>query len=188
MDDIVLCRHGESETATAGVVGGDADLTAAGQAQAHRLGRNLAQRPIDVCFTSPAARARQTAALALEGRHVPQTILPDLADIDFGAFSGMPLEEYRAWIAARAPTEAPPAGESRVETLRRFCRAYRTLLERAEAHVLVVAHGLTLSALTDDRPQPIVAGVRYGTSLHLTRDEFATKVARLERWCEAPAW
>jgi hypothetical protein len=119
---------------------------------------------------------------------VPRAILPDLADIDFGAFAGRPLEEYRAWIATRAPTEPPPEGESRLETLRRFCRAYRTLLERAETHVLVVAHGLTLTALTDDPPRPIVTGVPYGRSLQLTHAGFAKAVARLERWCKAPAW
>jgi broad specificity phosphatase PhoE len=188
MDDVVLVRHGESETAAAGVVGGDAPLTALGREQARQAGRALAGRPFDACFTSPARRARETAALVLEGHDVPQTVLPELADIDFGEFAGGLLEEYRAWIAAHDPAEPPPAGESRVDTLRRFCRAYRSLLERAEAHVLVVAHGLTLSALTDDPPQPSVAGVPYGSSLELTRDELTTAVARLERWCEAPAW
>jgi hypothetical protein len=66
--------------------------------------------------------------------------------------------------------------------------AYRLVLGRAEPHVLVVAHGLTLSALADERPRPTVAGVPYGASLRLTRGELATEVARLERWCEAPAW
>ena len=184
MDDVVLVRHGESETAAAGVVGGDAGLTARGREQA----RALAGREFDVCLTSPARRACETAALALEGRDVSQAVLPELADIEFGEFTGKPLPEYRAWIASHDPAEAPPGGESRVDTLRRFCRAYRVLLERPEAHLLVVAHGLTLSALTDDPPQPSVAGVPYGSSLELTRAELESAVARLERWCQAPAW
>jgi len=188
MDDVVLVRHGESETAAAGVVGGDAALTEAGREQARKAGRALAERPFDVCFTSPAARARETAELVLEGRDVAQTVLPELADIEFGVFTGAPLQEYRLWIAAHDPAEAPPDGESRVDTLRRLCRAYQALLDRAERHLLVVAHGLTLSALTDDPPQPSVAGVQYGSSLALTRAELETAVARLERWCEAPAW
>lgn len=188
MDNVVLVRHGESETAAAGVVGGDAALTETGRGQACKAARALAQRPFDVCFTSPALRAQETAQLVLEGREVPQIVLSGLADIDFGSFSGEPLPEYRAWIAAHDPAEAPPGGESRVDTLRRFCQAYRALLARAEAHLLVVAHGLTLSALTDDPPQPSVAGVPYGSSLGLTHAELATAVARLERWCEAPAW
>lgn len=184
MDDVVLLRHGESETAAAGLVGGDTPLTARGREQA----RAAAAGAFDVCFTSPALRARETASLALEGRGVPQTVLPELRDIEFGDFAGRPLRAYREWIAAHDPVEAPPGGESRVTTLRRFCRAYRRLLERPESHLLVVAHGLTLSALTDVPPQPSVAGVPYGSSLELTRDELAAAVARLERWCEAPAW
>jgi broad specificity phosphatase PhoE len=139
-------------------------------------------------LTSPALRAQETADLVLAGRNVSRAVLPDLADIEFGAFAGGSLREYRAWIAAHDPAERPPAGESRVDTLRRFCRAYRALLERVQSHLLVVAHGLTLSALTDDPPQPSVAGVPYGSSLELTRTELHTAVARLERWCEAPAW
>ena len=188
MDDVVFVRHGESETAAAGVVGGDAPLTAPGRDQAREVGRAFAERPFDLCLTSPARRARETAALVLEDRDVPQAVLPALADIEFGAFSARPLQEYRTWIAVHDPTEEPPGGESRVDTLRRLCGAYRALLERAEAHLLVVAHGLTLSALADDRPRPSVAGVPYGSSLELTGAELAAAVARLERWCEAPAW
>jgi broad specificity phosphatase PhoE len=188
MDDVVVCRHGESETAAAGVVGGDAPLTDLGRAQARELARALAERPFDVCFTSPARRARETAALVLEGRAVSQAVLPDLADIEFGELAGGSLGAYREWIVAHDPGEAPPGGESRVATLSRLCRAYRTLLARDEAHVLVVAHGIGLSALTDDPPQPVVAGVAYGSWLALTRAELADAVARLKRWCEAPAW
>jgi broad specificity phosphatase PhoE len=188
MDDVVLVRHGESETAAAGVVGGDAPLTAVGREQARVTGGALAGRPVEVCFTSPAVRARETAALMLEERDVRQTVVPDLADIDFGAFSGTSLPEYREWIAAHGPAEAPPGGESRVATLRRFCRVYRMLLEQAEAHLLVVAHGLTLSALVDDPPRPSVAGVPYGSSLELTCSELAAALARVEQWCDAPAW
>lgn len=188
MDDVVLARHGESETAARRVVGGDAPLTGVGQEQARSLGRRLAALPFDVCLTSGALRARETAALALVGRNVPCEVLEELGDIDFGVFEGGSLEEYRAWIASHPPDEPAPAGESRADTVRRFVRAYRSVLERAESHVLVVAHGLTLSALTDERPRHTVAGVAYGSSIHLTHDELSTEVARLERWCEAPAW
>ena len=188
MDDVVLARHGESETSARRVVGGDAPLTGVGQEQARNLGRGLAPFPVDVCLTSGALRAKETAAIALAGRDVPCEVVGDLGDIDFGVFEGGSLEEYRAWIAAHPPDEAPPGGESRVATLRRFVRAYRTVLARPEPHVLVVAHGLMLSALTDERPQPTVAGVAYGSSIRLTHDELETQVARLERWCEAPSW
>ncbi|HZR94867.1 MAG TPA: histidine phosphatase family protein [Gaiellaceae bacterium] len=188
MDDVVLCRHGESVTAAAGVVGGDAPLTATGREQARALGRELSSFPFDVCIASGAIRARETASLALAGRDVPCEIDEAFGDIDFGAFAGGALDRYREWIASHAPTDAPPGGESRVATLRRFGRAYRSLLARSERHVLVVAHGLTLTALTEERPRPVVAGVPYGSWLKLGAEDLEARLARLERWCDAPAW
>jgi broad specificity phosphatase PhoE len=188
MDEVVLARHGESETAARGVVGGDAPLTERGRALAATLGAELAQLRFDVCVTSGARRALETAELALAGRRVPHEVLPALGDIDFGGLDGRPLAEYRAWVAGHAPADAPDGGESRVTTLRRFCGAYRALLGRSEPHVLVVAHGLTLAALTDAKPRPVVAGVSYGSWIRLTRAELEAAVARLERWCEAPSW
>jgi probable phosphoglycerate mutase len=188
MDDVVLARHGESETAAHGVVGGDTPLTARGRAQAEALASELAALPFDVCITSAARRALETADVALAGRAVRREVAAVLGDIEFGELDGRPLDEYRAWIAARPPDAAPRGGESRVATLRRLCGAYRALLHRREQHVLVVAHGLTLAALTDETPRPVVAGVPYGSWIRLTRPELEAALARLERWCEAPSW
>jgi broad specificity phosphatase PhoE len=188
MDDAVLVRHAESDAAARRVVGGDTPLSDRGRAQARALGSDLAGLPFDVCLTSGARRAVETADLALAGRPVRREVVSDLSDIAFGWFEGRPLDEYRDWVASHAPDESPPGGESRVDTLRRFCRAYRAILERPESHVLVVAHGLTLSALADSTPRPLLAGVPYASSLHLTRAALESAVARVEHWCQAPSW
>jgi alpha-ribazole phosphatase len=188
MDEVVLARHGESETSARGLVGGDAPLTETGRAQARELGLALAPLALEVCLTSRSRRARETAELALAGRDVARELLPDLDDIDFGSFAGQQLEEYRAWIAGHPPTLPPPGGESRVETLRRFARGFRAVLARPERIVLVVAHGLALRAVRDERPQPEVTGVPYGSWIRLSRAELEDGVARLDAWCDAPAW
>src|SRR5690348_3797437 len=103
MDDVVLARHGESETAARGVVGGDAPLTERGRDEAAALGVELGAVQFDVCLTSAALRARETADIALEGRAVPREVVSELADIDFGDLDGRPLGEYREWIGAHAP-------------------------------------------------------------------------------------
>jgi hypothetical protein len=54
--------------------------------------------------------------------------------------------------------------------------------------VLVVAHGLTLSALADERPRPVVSGVPYGSALALDRARLEAAVAGVEEWCKAPGW
>ena len=188
MDEIALARHGESEAAANGLVGGDTPLTPGGRDEARVLGERLRSLPVDICVTSKAARARETATIALEGRDVPVIVDAELGDIQFGDFEGQPLAAYRQWIAAHDPAEAPPGAESRVETLRRFVRAFRRLLERRERVVLVVAHGLTVRSVLDPGPQPVVAGTPYGGLVILAAAEFEHAVQRLERWCESPAW
>jgi len=188
MDELVLARHGESETSARAIVGGDEPLTERGRQQARALGAKLSSFPLEVCLTSAALRARETAELALQARDVPVEVVPELGDIRFGAFDGSPLAEYRHWVAAHPPTAAPPGGESRVETLRRFAHAFRSILARPEECVLVVAHGLTIRAALDRQPRPVVAGAHYAHAERLTRATFEQAVRRLERWCESPAW
>jgi broad specificity phosphatase PhoE len=188
MDELAVARHGESEASAAGIVGGDTPLTAKGIEEARALGEQLRSVAIDVCVTSRARRAHETAAVALEGRNVGFEVDEDLGDIRFGSFEGRSLADYRAWVESHAPDEAPPDGESRADTIRRFVRAFRRLLERDEQSILVVAHGLTLRSLVDPTPQPIVAGTPYGSYVQLDRAQFADAVERLERWYDAPAW
>jgi broad specificity phosphatase PhoE len=188
MDDVVIARHGESEASARGIVGGDSPLTDRGREQARELGERLAGQPLDLCLTSPRLRARRTAEIALAGRDLPHEVVPELADIDFGDFEGSSLEEYREWVRSHPPTEPAPGGESRVATLRRYAEAFRGLLAASERHVLVVAHGLTVRALLDERPRPVVANAPYADEFVLTRLELGQAVERLERWCESPSW
>jgi broad specificity phosphatase PhoE len=188
MDEIALARHGESETGARGLVGGDTGLTPRGRRQAHALAGELAPTTIDVCVTSSARRARHTAQIVLADRDVPIEVDPDFGEVAFGIFEGRPLDEYRTWIETHPPDASPPGGESRVGTLRRFARAFRGVLARRARLVLIVAHGLTLAAVVEPRPRPIVSGVPYGTLVRLGRDELEDAVSRLERWCNAPAW
>jgi 2,3-bisphosphoglycerate-dependent phosphoglycerate mutase len=188
MDELLLARHGESEAGASGRVGGDPPLTAAGRRQAEALAAQVASFPAEVCLTSGAVRARETAELALAGRDVPIEILRELGDVRFGSFEGGRLAEYREWVGSHPPSEEAPGGESRAGTLRRFAGAFRVVLSRPERHVFVVAHGLTIRALLDPRPQPVVAGAPYGGFVRLTRAQVESAVERLERWCEDPSW
>jgi broad specificity phosphatase PhoE len=173
MDELLLARHGESEAGASGRVGGDPPLTAAGRRQAEALAAQVASFPAEVCLTSGALRAPRQR---------------ELGDVRFGSFDGGRLAEYREWVGSHPPSEEAPRGESRAGTLRRFAGAFRVVLSRPESHVFVVAHGLTIRALLDPRPQPVVAGAPYGDSVRLTRAQVESAVERLERWCEDPSW
>ena len=197
MDGIILARHGESELSVVGRTNGDPGascaLTVVGREQARRLGQLLELDDLGLCVVSEFQRARETADLALEGREVPRLVLPDLNDIRFGEFEGRALTEYRAWAHAHGPEEtAPGGGDSRAETVRRYIRAYRTILARHEETILVVAHGLpvryVLDAVAARNPAAAVAQVPYAEPFRLRADELQVAVDRLAAWALSPAW
>ena len=192
-----LARHGESELSVKGLTNGDprvaCALTRAGRAEAKRLGEYLASEPIDLCATSEFERARETADLALAGRDVPRLVLPELNDIRFGRFEGCALTDYRAWAHSHGPEEeAPGGGESRAETIRRYVAAYRTILNRPEKVILVVAHGLpvryVLDALAGRLPAAKVEQIPYAEAFPVSAAELTAAVEQLERWTLEPAW
>lgn len=197
MRGAILARHGESDLSAVGRTNGDpavaVALTTTGREQARALGRMLTDEPIDLCVTSEFLRARETADLALEGREIPRLVLPELNDIRFGRFEGRALADYRAWARTHGPVEpAPGGGESRVDTVRRYARGYRTILARPEGTVLVVAHGLPirylLNAAAGSAPVPSIEQVGYAEPYPLDSAELAAAVERLEAWVDNPAW
>jgi probable phosphoglycerate mutase len=198
MERAILVRHGESEFSARSACNGDprapgGGLTERGRAQAAALGLLLADDPVDLGATTEFARTRETADLALAGRDVPRLVVPELNDIRFGRYEGLPLEEYRVWARAAPPDEAcPGGGESRAEAARRFASGYRTLLARPEETVLLVAHALpiryVLSALLERDPTAIVEPVEECEPYRVSAAQLDRAVDRLEAWASAPAF
>jgi broad specificity phosphatase PhoE len=194
---VILARHGESELSVVGRTNGDprtaCALTEAGREQARRLGELLAGDELGLCVVSEFQRAQETADLALAGREVPRFVMPELNDIRFGDFEGRALTEYRAWAHSHGPDEpAPGDGDSRAETVRRYIRAYRTILARPEKTILVVAHGLpvrhVLDAVEDNNPAAVVGQVPYADPFRLTAAGLAGAIDLLEAWVARPVW
>ena len=94
-----LVRHGVGAGAAAGMFLGKTDppLSPVGEAQARALAGPLAGLAPTRAFTSPLARGRRTAALALPA--LAAAVLPDLREIDFGRWEGRTF----AQIAAAEP-------------------------------------------------------------------------------------
>ena len=166
MTRLLLLRHGTTaETrraafpATSGARSEPAcaPLDRSGEAQAAALARLLP--PTDRCWSSLAARARQTA-LAVHG--APEAV-PDLAECDFGAWAGRTLEEAHALdpdglSAWWADPDAAPHGGERLADVR--ARAVRVLARAAGLGgvTLAVTHGgLIKSALLEVLGLPATA-------------------------------
>jgi probable phosphoglycerate mutase len=140
---LVLVRHGATAWNERGLCLGRKDLalSATGRAQAERLAAALSGEAFDRVFASPLSRALETARLL---GHEPEP-LPDLLEIDRGAWEGLPAGEIRrrypelhaAWYDD--PTGlAMPDGESFAALWDRAGRALE-LLGRG-GRVLAVAH------------------------------------------------
>jgi probable phosphoglycerate mutase len=140
----LLARHGESQLNVAGIVNADPardpGLSPNGEAEARELGRQVAAFELDLVVTSRFPRAQQTAAIALTGRSVPQVVVPELDDVRVGELEGRTLGDYRAWKQDRPRSDPFPGGESLEDAATRYAGAYRSLLDRPEAAVLVVCH------------------------------------------------
>jgi broad specificity phosphatase PhoE len=155
---LLMCRHAESEFNVTGIVNGDPTVRCAlserGREQARALGEELRSRRLDLCVTSEFERATQTAEIALAGRGVPVTVLPELNDPRLGVLEQTPLTGYLEWLRANDARARPEGGgESQIAVVERYCGAFELLLARDEAEVIVICHALPVAvALTIATP------------------------------------
>jgi probable phosphoglycerate mutase len=140
----VLTRHAHSTLNVEGRINGDPSvpvpLTEQGRKEAHRLGSQLAQLPLELCVHTRFARTRETADEILRGRDVPSVVEPLLDDIDVGELEGATIADYRAWKREHTRADPFPGGESLDDAARRYVRAFTRLLARTEQTILVVCH------------------------------------------------
>lgn len=154
---VYLVRHGATVVTAEDRFAGETDvpLSEEGRAQARALGARLAAEPIDAVYSSPLARAHETAALvaASHGREVVPRA--DLREMSHGRWEQMTRSEvetlypqdYARWEADPF-SFAPEGGETGLAVT---ARALPALLEVVGSHpegrVLVVSHKATIRLL-----------------------------------------
>jgi broad specificity phosphatase PhoE len=195
--NIILARHGESEYSARGLCNGDVTipvaLTERGRDEARRLGAALRDTPLELCVTSEFLRARETADIALTGRGLPRLVVPELNDPLVGRYEGAGIEDYRAWAASsHSAALLGPGGESRLSIVGRYARAFRILLARPEAVILVVCHSLPIAYAMEARagrtPAVRAPMAEHATAYPFTAEELAAAADLLETWAAHPTW
>ncbi len=138
--DIYIVQHGEKET-----TGGDPALSTVGVAQARLTGRYLATRRIELFYTSPLRRARQTAAIIADALGLVMRVDDRLRERMNWGDSSAPqtrddfLAEW-AW-ATRDRDFAPRSGDSSRAAGRRALSLLDEVTQRGGGTVALVAHG-----------------------------------------------
>ena len=149
---LVIMRHGQTDFNVdhryAGVL--DVPLNDEGRRQARRAGT---APDVELVHTSHLSRARETARICFP--QARQIVLPQLAEMNFGAFQGRTPDEmendaaYRTWVESWC-TLACPQGDSRDAYTRQVAEAVCDIVFAQKAadakRVVIVGHGGTIMA------------------------------------------
>lgn len=150
-----LLRHGEHNVQgkiCAGRMSGVV-LSDKGRGEAEAAARLLADAGIAAIYASPMERTRETAAIISEQLGgLPVTIRDDLAELDFGEWTGLTFDEVRkdprwpAWATHRS-LSCIPGGETMRDVQRRVVEAVMEMrAEHPDDHIAVVSHGDVIRA------------------------------------------
>lgn len=152
---VTLLRHGEVEWPPHAFLGAlDPPLSARGRAAMREMFSAIDDPPITAIVTSPLARCREFAAALAAERALPLGVARGLAEMRFGAWEGLTVEEVLEREPALIksfqadPSRAkPPDGEPYGEFLARVGAALESVAKTGEAHTLVVTHAGVIRAM-----------------------------------------
>ena len=153
---VLLVRHGATSATRQQCFAGatDSPLSRDGRRQAQALGEVIDGFGPHTCLCSPLRRCQQTASLVLPARALAVVAVPDLRELDFGAWEGRTYAEIArsdpqglARMMRFDPDYAPGGGELLGGFLARVHSAARLITSHPADKVLVVTHGGVIRAL-----------------------------------------
>jgi broad specificity phosphatase PhoE len=157
MGEILLIRHGETAWNREEVFRGRADvpLSDRGREQARLLARAMMGRSVEAVYSSPLARARETAEPMARALGLEVALDRRLVDMSFGEWEGkarsaveqMWPELYEIWMREPGRFRAP-GGESLAEVLARAWPALEEIAGRHEENsAAIVSHRVVCKVL-----------------------------------------
>ncbi|MFI9007709.1 histidine phosphatase family protein [Actinosynnema sp. NPDC053489] len=164
MATVILLRHARSTANGAGVLAGrqpGVALSDRGVEQAAALVARLAGIPLAAAVTSPLDRCRQTLAPLLADRGLEPVVEPDLAEVDYGQWTGRGIKdllEEPLWaVVQQHPSAAVfPGGEGLAAVQARSVAAIRAHDARVTAEHgpravwLACSHGDVIKSVLAD--------------------------------------
>lgn len=145
MITIFLLRHGETEENAAGVYQGQTPgtLSARGRRQAEAARERVATLDVDAVMCSDLRRARQTAAIVLQGTRFGKltdgvTFTPLLRERDMGRLTGLSIANHPADESVETAGQCTARARLFLDTIRQRYEGKR---------LLVISHGYFLRFL-----------------------------------------
>ncbi|HJS69798.1 MAG TPA: histidine phosphatase family protein [Gaiellaceae bacterium] len=183
MTTLYLARHGESDWNAANRFQGHSDrpLTELGRRQAEALAEKLeAHAALTAIYSSPLARAFETASIVGARLGLQPTPVDDLREVDVGGWSGLRRSEvearypdaFRRWLDGGEGWED---GETYADMATRVLDALRRIAgTHPDEEVLVVSHGGPIRAI-----HAVAAGIDVHAYRRLNRVEGNADVSRV---------
>lgn len=154
MITLILTRHGQTDWNEAGLVSGATDkpkLTKKGKRQAKDLGKSLTRWNVDIVYSSPLGRAKETSKIinAHLGKEV--IVAQELIEQSLGELEGSEREKFfgirRKLDEKSRASYKPKGGESWLEFQARIHKFVKTLIKKHNGQtVLVSSHGAVVRA------------------------------------------
>ena len=149
MTEIILMRHGETEWNVGEIFRGRADieLNETGTQQAKLLAGYLRDTRIEAVYSSPLKRAVKTAEAIAAEHKLKVEISPELSDMDFGSWQGLPLKEvgekypelYAEWLNHPEQLKLP-GGETLDDVRKRALGLVNKVIAGRRGAVVLVSH------------------------------------------------
>ena len=153
-------RHGETDWNKKKLVQGrkDIPLNEYGRHLARETSYGMRQYQIDLAYTSPLQRAKETAEILLEGRNIPLYEDQRIQEISFGSYEGMSCvdktkEENLAFQKFFQDTGnyIPPEDAESVEQLYErngeFLKSLEESKKLKDKNLLISTHGAAMTAM-----------------------------------------
>lgn len=150
---LYLIRHARSVWNAEGRWQGQADppLDAIGLKQAHALADHLQEEALAAVYSSPLARAQQTAEIIAQACHTSLILDERLKERHIGEWAGLTAaevkERYPEVFKPGWHINGPPGGESQADLMARAAAVFEQIVvSHPDTTVAVVSHGGTLNA------------------------------------------
>jgi probable phosphomutase (TIGR03848 family) len=167
---LILLRHGRSSANTSGVLAGRSagvELDDTGKGQAWALAQRLKPVPLSALVTSPMERCQQTVAPLLAGRGLTAQVDDQLAEVDYGDWTGREIKNLAKEALWRVVQQHPsaavfPGGEGLAAMQARSVAAIR-----AHDAKVIAEHGPTAVWVACSHGDVIKSVLADALGLHL---------------------
>ena len=158
---LYIIRHGQTDQNKKKMLqgGSDIELNENGRDMARQAAGKLKDVPIDIAFSSPLIRARETADIIIGDRDIPIMEDARLREISFGVYEGLcyhkdsytiPDKEFMKFFEAPHLYKAPEKGEEICEVIDRtsqFIEELKMNEKYKDKSILISTHGCALRAI-----------------------------------------